>query len=206
VLYQIFEMLLTIQKIFKGEYAEKGSKFYSFLFPFRKRSELKKFLEGLKKEYPDARHICYAFRLGLNQIEEISHDAGEPNHSAGDPILNQLRSHGISNCLAAVARIYGGTKLGLPNLRDAYSKSIENAISKSTLIEDFERRRFFLQFNFEIQGKIEAILSANQGIILKKEFGVSCGYSVEIPEKQAKSAEDSFKDLRHKGLKINEPD
>ncbi len=199
-------MHLSPKNISKGEYSDRGSKFYSFLFPFRKRSALQNLIQSVKKEYPEAKHLCYAFRLGLDQVEELSHDAGEPSHSAGDPILNQLRSNDLYNCLGIVARIYGGTKLGLQNLRDAYSRSIEDSISRAILVEDFERKKFFLEFNYSDQGNVEKITATNQGIILKKEFGASCEYSLEFPEKYAGSAFKAFTDLQHKGLRIDEID
>src|SRR5690606_26510363 len=102
---------LSIEKATEGIYKEKGSKFIALAFPVKDEEDIKEHLESIKKKYYDARHHCYAYRLGKDGEVFRANDDGEPNHSAGDPILGQIRSANITNALVVVVRYFGGTKL-----------------------------------------------------------------------------------------------
>lgn len=99
-----------------------GSIFYGFAYTIREVAEIKGILKQLQKEYPDASHICYAYKLG--NAEQAS-DAGEPSHSAGTPILRKIHSKGLDCVMVCVVRYFGGTKLGIPGLIAAYGESAE---------------------------------------------------------------------------------
>src|SRR5687768_4675593 len=121
----------TIQLPSSGEYKEKGSRFLSFSFPVQTDTEIKAHLAALKKQYYDARHHCYAWILGAEGKNFRAVDAGEPNHSAGDPILGQIRSKGLTNILVVVIRYFGGIKLGVGGLIYAYKTAAEIALRNS---------------------------------------------------------------------------
>src|SRR3712207_4297486 len=93
-----------------GLYKEKGSKFLGFAYPVESETEVKEILTRIRKEYFDARHHCYAYRLGANAASYRANDDGEPSHSAGDPILGQLKSADVTNVLLVVVRYFGGVK------------------------------------------------------------------------------------------------
>ena len=112
----------------EGLYKEKGSKFIAHAFPVANEEEIKECLEELSKTYYDARHICYAWVLGLEGEHYRANDDGEPNHTAGDPILNQIRSYGYTRILVAVVRYFGGTKLGASGLIYAYKTAAREAL------------------------------------------------------------------------------
>ena len=125
----------TIQETTRGLFKEKGSKFLAFAYPVDSEGDIKTNLEALKKEYFDARHHCYAWMLGADKKHFRAFDDGEPNHSAGDPILGQIRSKGITNVLVVVVRYFGGTKLGVGGLISAYKKAAEEALNEAIIIE-----------------------------------------------------------------------
>ena len=104
-------------------YKSKGSKFIAFAFPVNNETDIKQELNKLKQTYPDATHHCYAWVLGYDQSASRANDDGEPSNSAGKPILRQILSFGLSNCLVVVVRYFGGTLLGVPGLIEAYGES-----------------------------------------------------------------------------------
>ena len=129
----------TINSECIGKYTEKGSKFYAYVIPMQTLAQLEFRLSQLKSEYSKARHFCYAYRIVVNGVAaEFSSDAGEPSGSAGQPILNALKSAGVYDAGVIVVRIYGGSKLGIPGLIHAYRTSTEDAL-KSASIVGFER-------------------------------------------------------------------
>ncbi len=111
---------ITIKAGSQGIYKEKGSKFLSFAHPIATEEEGKEFLLSLKKKYFDARHHCFAWVLDADKSRHRASDDGEPNHSAGDPILGQIRSRNLTNVIVVVVRYFGGTKLGVGGLMAAY--------------------------------------------------------------------------------------
>src|SRR5690554_1434782 len=127
----------TILKPSQGLYKEKGSKFLSFAFLVVDESEVKEILAEFKKKYFDARHLCYAFRIGIEEpVQFRAYDDGEPAHTAGDPILNQIRSFNLTNTLLIVVRYFGGTKLGKSGLIQAYKDSAADALLNATIVEN----------------------------------------------------------------------
>jgi len=119
----------TIQNASEGSYKELGSKFLAFACPVESEQEIKENIEHLKKKYFDATHHCFAWILGADRSRFRAFDDGEPNHSAGDPILGQLRSRDLTNVLVVVVRYYGGVKLGVGGLIHAYKLATEDALS-----------------------------------------------------------------------------
>jgi len=126
-----------------GEFKEKGSKFLAFAYPVTSEREVKERISELKKKYFDARHHCYAYILGADKTKFRAVDDGEPNHSAGDPILGQIRSKNLTNVLVVVVRYFGGVKLGVGGLISAYKRAAEEALSHATIVE----REVLIQYN-----------------------------------------------------------
>lgn len=115
----------TIAAPAQGNYREKGSRFLAFACPERTEEAFREELEKLKREYYDAHHHCYAYVLGPAGTRYRANDAGEPNHSAGDPILGQIRSRQLTDVAVVVVRYFGGTKLGVSGLIQAYRTAAE---------------------------------------------------------------------------------
>lgn len=126
---------LTIQSASEGVFKEKGSKFLAFSFPVNNEQDIKARLEELRKKYFDASHHCYAWILGAEKKLFRAFDDGEPNHSAGSPILGQIKAKNLTNVLLVVVRYFGGTKLGVGGLTQAYKAAAELALANAKIIE-----------------------------------------------------------------------
>ncbi len=126
---------LTLEGPAEGIYKEKGSKFLGFAYPARDEEEVKAHLEASKKTYYDARHHCYAYILGFPKSRHRAQDDGEPNNSAGVPILGQIRSRELTDTLVIVVRYFGGTKLGVSGLVRAYKTAAAEALEEAHMIE-----------------------------------------------------------------------
>ena len=118
----------TVKRRSEGTYKEKGSKFIGIAVPCWNEDEAKNYLSEWRKEHHQARHLCYAYRFGLSGDIYRANDDGEPNNSAGAPILGQIQSFELSNVLIGVVRYYGGTKLGVGGLINAYRTAAKEAI------------------------------------------------------------------------------
>jgi uncharacterized YigZ family protein len=128
---------------------ERGSKFHAYAFPVQTEDEILPILHSLKKDHPKARHFCSALRLYPDASLERSNDDGEPSGSAGRPVLGQLIKHDLTNVFVVVVRYFGGTKLGIPGLIEAYKTSTANAISAGTIIEKNVFSKVSVNLTFE---------------------------------------------------------
>ena len=125
---------ITVADPSEGFYMEKGSKFLAFVFPAKTEKEFDEYWHSLKKAHPKARHFCWALRLNDTNETQRSNDDGEPSGTAGRPILNQLIKKDLWNTGLIVVRYFGGTKLGVPGLIEAYRSSAEDAIQKTSFM------------------------------------------------------------------------
>jgi len=165
---------LTIQHPAQGHYKEKGSKFLGFAFPVSSESEIKEQLELLRKQYFDARHHCYAYVLGADKTKFKAHDDGEPNHSASDPILGQIRSKNLTNLLVVVVRYFGGVKLGVGGLMQAYKSAAEEALSQATVKEVEVMKKIELKFEYSRTPEAMRLVKDFDLKILGQSFEESC--------------------------------
>jgi uncharacterized YigZ family protein len=127
----------TIATASTGYFMNSGSKFYAYLYPVHSETEALALVQALKKDHPKARHFCTAIRLSPDASFSRSSDDGEPAGSAGKPMLNQLIKHELTNVFAVVVRYFGGTKLGIPGLIEAYKTSTEDAIQQAAIVQRF---------------------------------------------------------------------
>jgi len=125
----------TIESPTEALFKEQGSRFLAFAYPVSSESDIKQHLTALRKKYFDATHHCYAWVLGSDKSKYRANDDGEPNHTAGDPILGQIKAHNLTNVLIVVVRYYGGTKLGVGGLVQAYKAASAAAIAHAKIIE-----------------------------------------------------------------------
>ena len=115
-------------------FKEKKSKFFGYAYPIKSEDEVKPLIEKLKKQHHTANHVCYAWQLGINNAHYRANDDGEPNNSAGMPIYGHIQSFGVTNVLVAVARIFGGTKLGVGGLISAYKTAAQMTLEVSPIV------------------------------------------------------------------------
>lgn len=146
-------------------YKTRGSKFLTFAFPVENEWYIKQKLSELKNIYHDATHICYAYRIGFDGNKFRTHDAGEPAHSAGIPILNQIDRQKITNILVVVVRYFGGTKLGLGGLKEAYKIAASTVLENLKIISKTLQDTYRIQFNYDYLNTVLSILGKNQNSI-----------------------------------------
>ena len=129
-------------------FKEKKSKFFAYSFPIISEEEVKPIIEELKKKHHTANHVCYAWQLGIENLNYRANDDGEPNNSAGMPIYGQIQSFEVTNILVAVVRIFGGTKLGVGGLISAYKTAAQLSLEKAIIIEKIIQEEFQLLFEY----------------------------------------------------------
>lgn len=169
----------------EGFYKEKGSKFLGFAYQVNSLDDVKERLEELKKEYYDARHWCYAHIIEDDQHQLIrANDDGEPNHSAGDPILGQIKSFELTNALVVVVRYFGGTKLGVSGLINAYKTAAEEALQKADIEVVEIKQDFKVEYGYEKTSDAMRIINDFGVEIKNQEFMEICTLFGRIePEK-----------------------
>lgn len=173
----------TIDAPSEGVYKEKGSKFIALAFPVYSEDEVKEVLTDLRKQYYDARHHCYAYSLGADKSRYRANDDGEPNHSAGDPILGQIRSFDLSNVLVVVVRYFGGTKLGVSGLIHAYKTATAEALSLATIVERHETALLQVHFTYPQMNDVMSLVKEYDLIVKAQQFELDCNMTLEIRKK-----------------------
>ena len=142
----------------EGLFKDNGSRFIALAYPVESEEEVKQIVSALKKEYHDARHHCYAFRLGKDGQKWRASDDGEPSGSAGRPILGQIDSLNLSDILVVVVRYFGGIKLGIPGLIRAYKTSTADALSTASKVEKISGRWIDLDFDYQYLPQVKKLL------------------------------------------------
>ncbi|MGE0587488.1 MAG: YigZ family protein [Cyclobacteriaceae bacterium] len=165
---------LTVSDSSKGLYKEKGSRFLSFVFYTPTVEEAKRQLEGLRKEFFDARHHCFAWVIGERYENFRSFDDGEPNHSAGDPILGQIRSRNLTNVMVVVVRYFGGTKLGVGGLITAYKTAAQLALDNVTIIEKEIVDGISIEYDYSATSEVMRLVKDFELEILHQKFDSQC--------------------------------
>ncbi|MEN2281555.1 YigZ family protein [Algoriphagus sp. SE2] len=171
---------LTIQRISEGLFKDRSSKFFYFAFPVRNEDEVKEKLLELRKTYYGARHHCYAYVLGKDGETFRAVDDGEPNHSAGDPILGQIRSNNLTNILIVVVRYFGGTKLGMSGLINAYKSSAALAIEENEIVEEMVLETIRVKFQYPAMNEVMKLVKKHDLKILDQEMMLDCQMKLEF--------------------------
>jgi len=164
---------------------ERSSKFLACIYPVRGEEEIRMHLDELHKRYYDATHVCYAWRLGPQGGQFRANDDGEPSGTAGKPILGQLLSNGLTDCLIAVVRYFGGTKLGVPGLIAAYRESAAGAIAAARIVERTVDRIVTVDFPYVAMNDIMRAVKEEQPRIVAQEFDNLCTMRLSIRESRA---------------------
>jgi len=157
-----------------AEYKEKGSKFLAFVYPVTSDKDVQTHLGALRAEYHDARHHCYAFILGHEGEKFRANDDGEPGHSAGDPILGQLRSHSLTGVLAVVVRYFGGTKLGVSGLINAYKTATAEALEDARIVTREITDKVMLEYAYDSTNELMRLVEEFRLQVGEQEFTDRC--------------------------------
>lgn len=182
---QTDDLYLTLEADTEAVFKEKSSKFLAYAFPVESEERIREILEALRKRYYDATHHCYAWRLGPQGEQFRSNDDGEPSGTAGKPILGQMLSTGITNCLIVVVRYFGGTKLGVPGLISAYRESARAAIEAGRIVERTVDRRIKIFFPYIAMNDVMRIVKEEQPSIADQQFDNLCSMTLSIRASRA---------------------
>ena len=172
------DLYRTIDAPAEAQFKERSSKFFAYAYPVSSPEEAMELVEGLRKRYYDATHHCYAYRLGA-----------EPSGTAGRPILGQMLSAGVTDCLIVVVRYFGGTKLGVPGLINAYRESAAGALAAAKIVEKTVDTIFTVAFPYVCMNDVMKTVKEEQPRIVSQHFDNLCTMTLAIRRSRAAALE-----------------
>lgn len=173
------DQYLTIEAPCEGLFKAKGSKHFGYVFPLLHADQVKDLLEEIRVQHPTAGHLAFAYRLGADGEEWRANDDGEPNNSAGPPILGALRSHNITQCMGVVVRYFGGTKLGVSGLIEAYREATNEAIATGNIVQQHLTSSISLTFPYAKLGAVMSLMKRLRLTPLTPDFQLTCVMKIE---------------------------
>lgn len=185
----------TIETPSTGYFKDKGSKFYSYAYPLKNEDEVKELITALKKEHHSARHHCYAWRLGTEEIHTRANDDGEPSSTAGKPILGQLQSYDVTNILVVVVRYFGGTLLGVSGLINAYRSATVEALNNANILSKLIEIQYELKFEYPMLNTVMNKLKQDNYTIVTTDFQESCRLIFKARKSEDERAFKSFEEI-----------
>ncbi len=176
-------------------FKDRNSKFFGYAFPVKNEDEVKAAIDELKKKHHAARHFCYAWQFGTETIRFRANDDGEPSNSAGMPIYGQIQAYEVTNILIVSVRYFGGTKLGVGGLINAYKNSAQLALEASQIVEKTINIEFQLSFGYDLMNKVMRIIKEKNITIINQQLELDCNYTISIRKKEAESIFEIFTNL-----------
>ena len=173
----------TIERPSEGLYKEKGSRFMAFAYPVRTEEDIRQIVSALKEKYYDARHHCYAWRLGATKTHFRINDDGEPSSTAGKPIYGQIQSNDLTDILVVVVRYFGGIKLGVPGLIHAYREAATDAIAQAIIVEKTVNEQLRIHFSYLVLNDVMKIVKEEGAEVLERNFEMACEMLLSIRQK-----------------------
>ena len=186
----------TVRAVSEGYYSEKRSRFISYAIPVRTLEEVKEAVAKYRKEYYDARHVCWAYMLGHERLNFRANDDGEPSSTAGKPILGQINSNELTDILIVVIRYFGGIELGTSGLIVAYRTAAAEAIAAAEIEERTVDETFTIQFEYPYLNSVMRIVKEDGPTILAQQFEMDCEMTLRIRQGEAER-------LRNRLLKVD---
>ncbi|MFA8451720.1 MAG: YigZ family protein [Bacteroidales bacterium] len=185
----------------EGFYKDKGSKFICHAIPVKTEEEVKEHLDVLRKKYYDARHHCYAYRLGEYMDKFRANDDGEPSGTAGKPILGQIQSFELTNILIVVIRYFGGTKLGVSGLITAYKAATKDALEQANCKEFTIDDEYLLTFEYPILNQVMRVFKEEDIDRLEQDFQLDCKIKFKVRKKDSNKLYKRFKKIHQVQIK-----
>lgn len=178
-------------------FKDKNSKFFGYAFPIHSEDDAKIHLEELRKKHHQARHWCYAWQIGkeVQDHQFRANDDGEPSNSAGMPIYGQIQSFEVTNILIVVVRYFGGVKLGVGGLINAYKTAAQMALEASDILKRTIDERFVLQFDYPEMNIVMRVIKEHNLNIIEQDLGLDCKIYIAIRKKNAEAIFDIFKGI-----------
>jgi len=194
----------TISLSTEGIYKEKGSKFLSFAISVNSSEEVKELIKTFKKEYYDARHVCYAYMLGAERKEWRANDDGEPSGTAGRPILGQINSRELTNILVVVVRYFGGILLGTGGLTTAYKEATSDALNQAEIIEKTVDEILAVNFEYILMNDVMHVIKDTNAQILHQTFDNQCSMVLSIRKQEFSLLKDKMEKINGLVIEIHE--
>ncbi|NNC83525.1 MAG: YigZ family protein [Flavobacteriales bacterium] len=198
----MIEEFSTISRQSEALIKEKGSKFFAYAIPVNTVKDVEDQLDRMKKEHHSARHWCYAYRLGESGDRSRSNDDGEPTHSAGDPILRQIESKGLTQVLVVVVRYFGGVKLGVGGLIQAYGGAAQEALDQAHVVIKVISERIRLTFGYEDMSMVMRMVKRYKGEIIHTDHRESCLLDIDIERASLTDFLTAMKELHRVNTKV----
>lgn len=194
---------ITVKKEAEDRFEEKKSVFIGYVKRVTTEEEAKEFIAEINNKHKDARHNCYAYVIGENMGIQRYSDNGEPQGTAGIPILEVIKKQGITDCVVVVTRYFGGILLGTGGLTRAYTKGAIVAINASGLVEKVHGLRLSLEIDYDLYGKIQYICGQNNWHIEDTEFTNSVKIYILAETTKVNEMEEAFIEATNGKVKIN---
>lgn len=176
-------------------FKDKNSKFFGYAYPINSEEDVKEIIADLKKQHHQARHWCYAFQLGTETKQYRANDDGEPNNSAGMPIYGQLLSFDVTNILVVVVRYFGGVKLGVSGLINAYKTGAQMALESVEIIEKTIDKHFLVNFDYKNMNKVMRIIKEKNINLVNQKMELDCEIEISVRKKNAEEIFNIFDSL-----------
>ena len=173
-------------------FKDKNSKFFGYTFPVRTEDDVKAALSTLEKDHHKARHLCYAYQLGEDTFIYRVNDDGEPGNSAGMPIYGQIQSFEVTNILVAVVRYFGGVKLGISGLINAYKTAAQMALEVSKIVEKTIDINYTVYFDYESINTVMRIIKEHNLNIVDQKLELDCEITLSIRKSEAEQIFEIF--------------
>lgn len=176
-------------------FKDKNSKFFGYAFPVESEEDVKSKLELLKKQHHSARHWCYAYQIGTEDISYRANDDGEPNNSAGMPIYGQIQSFDVTNVLVLVVRYFGGVKLGVGGLINAYKTAAQLALESSKIVTRTINKTYLIKFDYKNMNKVMRVIKEKQLKITDQKLELDCQIQISVRKKDSGKIYEIFENL-----------
>ncbi|MDR9457918.1 MAG: YigZ family protein [Salegentibacter sp.] len=173
-------------------FKDRNSKFFGYAFPVKTEEEINAHLEELKNKHHKARHWCYAWQLGKEEIQYRANDDGEPSNSAGMPIYGQIQSFEVTNVLIVVVRYFGGVKLGVGGLINAYKTAAQMALEESRIVTRTIDEIFEIKFDYPEMNTVMRIIKENNLYVIDQKLELDCRIRISVRKKEAESIFQKF--------------
>ncbi|WP_136481428.1 IMPACT family protein [Cognatitamlana onchidii] len=173
-------------------FKDKNSKFFGYAFPVNTEHDVKTHLTKLKKEHHAARHWCYAYQLGTEQIFYRTNDDGEPSNSAGAPIYGQIQSFQLTNVLVIIVRYFGGVKLGVSGLINAYKTAAQMVLEQSLIVEKTIDVNFIISFDYKHMNTVMRLIKEKQITISNQELEMACKIYISVRKNDSQNIFELF--------------
>lgn len=176
-------------------FKDKNSKFFGYAYPITSEDDVKLHINNLKKEHHAARHWCYAYQIGTEKISYRANDDGEPNNSAGMPIYGQIQSFDVTNILIVVVRYFGGIKLGVGGLINAYKTTAQLTLEASKILEKTINVDYLITFDYKNMNTVMRIIKEKKLNITNQKLELDCQITISVRKKEALQVFEIFNNL-----------